>query len=183
MIPARWYLNSDTNPTDLLQQNSSVLVCGTIQSEDNPALEKSISLDQLSLIQNDSASTQLSVKLSKVIYAELFGISRKAIEYAIKADMQDELSDMFKTFIYNIQCKINNQEIENLSDINNPAIVKHKGWPPKRLKANVEQSLHKGKQVLKDSTQVNVMDNNEVKGRKCRKCKGYGHYARTCQNM
>ena len=126
MIPVRWYLNLNTNSIDLLQQNSSVLVCSTIQSENNPALEKSISLDQLSLIRNDSANTRLSIKLTKVIYAELFGILRKAIEYAIKADMQNELSDMFKTFIYNIQCKINNQEIENLSDINNPAIVKHK---------------------------------------------------------
>lgn len=188
MIPARWYLNSDTNPIDLLQQNSPVPVCSTIQSKDNPTLEKSISLDQLSLIRNDSANARLSVKPAKVIYAELFGISRKAIEYAIKADMQDELSDLFKTFIYNIQCKINNQEIENenLSDINNPTITKHKGRPPKRLKANVEQSLYKGKRVLKDSTQVNVMDTkvlDEVKGRKCGKCKEYGHYAKTCRSI
>ena len=41
--------------------------------------------------------------------------------------MQEELSDMFKSFIYNVQCKIDNQEIENLADINNPAIIKHKG--------------------------------------------------------
>ena len=182
-------MNSNTNPTDLLQQNSFVPVCSIIQSEDNPALEKSISLDQLFLIRNDLASAQLSVKPAKVIYVELFGISRKAIEYAIKADMQNELSDIFKTFIYNIQCKINNQEIENVSDINNPMIVKHKERPPKRLKANVEQSLHKGKRVLKDSIQVNVTDTkvlnviDEVKGRKCEKCKEYGHYVRMCRNI
>jgi len=60
--------------------------------------------------------------------------------------MQDELSDMFKTFIYNIQCKINNQEIENLSDINNPAIVKHKGRPysclPKLLSKSIAKFRH-----------------------------------------
>src|ERR1044072_1033631 len=113
-----------------------------------------------------------------MIYAELSGISKKAICYAIKTDMQEELSDMFKSFIYNIQCKIDNQEIENLADINNLAIIKHKGRPPKRLKANVEQSLSKGKRVLKDSTQVNVANvgilnsiEDETKDRKCKKCK------------
>ena len=105
--------------------------------------------------------------------------------------MQEELSDMFKSFIYNIQCKIDNQEIENLADINNPAIIKHKGRLPKRLKANIEQSLSKRKWVLKDSTQVNVVNvgilnsiEDETKGRKYGKCKQYRHYAKTCsQNI
>ncbi len=65
-----------------------------------------------------------------MIYVKLSGISKKAIDYAIKTDIQKELSDMIKTFIYNIQCKIDNQKIENLknlADINNPAIIRYKG--------------------------------------------------------
>ncbi len=37
--------------------------------------------------------------------------------------------DIIKTFIYNIQYKINNQKIKNLknlTDIKNPVIIKHK---------------------------------------------------------
>ncbi len=125
-----------------------------------------------------------------MIYAELSGISKKIINYAIKTDMQKELSDMIKTFIYNIQCKIDNQKIENLeklADINNPAIIRHKGWPLKRFKTNVEQFSSKEKWVLKDSTQVNIMEDaerlNAIKGWKYEKCKQYGHYAKTCQNI
>lgn len=194
MIPNRWYLNTDINPIDMLQQHSSMPICKTTQLEDTPMLER-ISLDQFLLIRNYSDNTLLlPVKSTKMIYAELSGISKKAIDYAIKTDMQKELSDMIKTFIYNVQCKIDNQEIENLenlADINNPAIIRHKGRPPKRFKANVEQSSSKGKRVLKDSTQVNVMVDaeglnaieDETKGRKCGKCKQYGHYAKTCQNI
>ena len=65
-----------------------------------------------------------------MIYTELSNISKKAIDYTIKTDMQKELSDMIKTFIYNIQCKIDNQEIENLENIahiNNLTIIRYKG--------------------------------------------------------
>ena len=43
--------------------------------------------------------------------------------------MQKKLSDIIKTFIYNIQYKIDNQKIENLenlADIKNSAIIKYK---------------------------------------------------------
>ena len=83
-----------------------------------------------------------------MIYVKLSGISKKAIDYAIKTDIQKELSDMIKTFIYNIQCKIDNQKIENLknlADINNPAIIRYKGWLSKRFKTNIEQFSSKGK--------------------------------------
>src|SRR6266542_1851602 len=81
-----------------------------------------------------------------------------------------------------------------ITDVNNPNITKHKGHLPKRLKSNIEQSSSKGKQVLRNSTHINVIDNNEInaegegsgdiintKGRKCGKCKKYGHYAKTCE--
>ena len=76
-----------------------------------------------------------------------------------------------------------------MTDINNPAIVKHKGRPPKRLKSNVETSLVREKQVLKDSVCINIIDDKNVidetsnmKGRRCGKCRQYGHYSKTCQN-
>ncbi len=89
-----------------------------------------ISFNQFLLIQNYLNSSLLSIKSTKMIYAELSDISKKIIDYVIKTNMQKELSDMIKTFIYNIQCKIDNQEIknlENLADINNSTIIRHKG--------------------------------------------------------
>jgi len=134
-------------------------------------------------------------KSNKIIYAELFGLSKKIINLAIKTDIYWKLSDMFKTFLYDIQNKIDkNQNGDYITDINNPNITKHKGYPLKRLKSNVKQSSSKGKQVLRNSTYINIIDNNEInaegedsgnmintKGHKCRKCKKYEHYAKTCE--
>ena len=105
--------------------------------------------------------------------------------------MQNELSSILKAFIYDAQNKMNGQEIETFVNVNNSAIIKHKGRPPKRLKAGVEQSTSKENRVLQDSMQVNVRNdnnvlegemNNNTKGRRCGICKQYGHYAKTCQN-
>ena len=95
--------------------------------------------------------------------------------------MQHELANLFKTFIYDVQNK--NTLETNFADIENSAITKHKGRPPKRLKSSMET-----KQPLKDSTRVNIADDSNMddtsgtRGRKCGKCKQYGHYAKTCQN-
>ena len=84
---------------------------------------------------------------------------------------------------------MNNQETETETffNINNPAIIKHKERPSKRLKSNAEKSVFKqGKQVLRDSTNIIEEETNETNstmGRKCEKCKQYGHYAKTCQNV
>ncbi len=59
--------------------------------------------------------------------------------------MQYKLLDIFKTFIYNIQNKINDQKIENLANICNPAVIKYKGQLPKKLKTSIEQFLSKEK--------------------------------------
>ena len=56
-------------------------------------------------IQIDSYNFQLlqfSIKSFKAKYAELARLSKKAIEYAIQADMQHELLSLFKIFIYNV---------------------------------------------------------------------------------
>ncbi|CAB4380864.1 unnamed protein product [Rhizophagus irregularis] len=159
IIPSRWYLDINIQLDNL----SPISVCGT-QTEDRVGMEKTI-------------------------YAELFGLSKKAIDCALKANMQHELMNLLKSFIYDTHNK--NVEIqetqETFTDINNPAITKHKGRPPKRFKSSVETL---GKRVLKDSTKVNMItdnviveeETNNTKGRKCGKCKQYGHYAKTCQN-
>ncbi|PKC54855.1 hypothetical protein RhiirA1_542736 [Rhizophagus irregularis] len=138
MIPNRWYLNPDVEPNDILQQYSFI----PIDSYGSPSLYS-------------SQSSQSSVRSPKAIYAELSGLSKKAIDCAIKTEMQDELSNLFKAFIYDIQSRLEGNSI----DINNLVIIKHKGRPPKRLVANVEKDvLHREKKVLKDSSAVNVTE-------------------------
>ena len=126
------------------------------------------------MLRVDLNSSQLAVKSSKAIYAELMGLAKKGIDCALKANMQHELVKLLKTFIYDVQNK-NIEKTDFLTDINNLAITKHKGRPPKRFKSNVEVS---SKRILKDST--NIID--ETKGRRCGRCKQFGHYSKTCQN-
>ncbi|CAB4489194.1 unnamed protein product [Rhizophagus irregularis] len=138
MIPNRWYLNPNVEPNNILQQYSFI----PIDSYGSPSLYS-------------SQSSQSSVRSPKAIYAELSGLSKKAIDCAIKTEMQDELSNLFKAFIYDIQSRLEGNSI----DINNLVIIKHKGRPPKRLVANVEKDvLHREKKVLKDSSAVNVIE-------------------------
>jgi len=134
MILNRWYLNPNVEPNDLLQQYPSILVCGTrLEGPENGIeFENNINFRHLFSIRIDS---QPSVKCStKVMYAELFGLSKKSIDCALKANMQYELLDILKAFVYNVQNKINDQDTENFVDINNPAIIKHKGRPQRDLK-------------------------------------------------
>ncbi|CAG8528782.1 14369_t:CDS:2, partial [Funneliformis mosseae] len=94
----------------------------------------------------DSLGSQLSQKSTKTIYAKLFKLSKK-------------------TFIYDAQNKMNNQEIETETffNINNPAIIKHKGRPSKKLKSNAKKSVSKQeKQVLSNSTNVIEKETNET---------------------
>ncbi|CAB4409132.1 unnamed protein product [Rhizophagus irregularis] len=102
----------------------------------------------------------------------LSGLSKKATDCAIKSNMQHELVNLLKAFIYNVYNKNvqetqETQETETFTDINNPTITKHKRRLPKRLKSSIETSE---KRVLKDSTNVNITE-NETRGRKCGKCK------------
>ncbi|CAB4478203.1 unnamed protein product [Rhizophagus irregularis] len=170
----------------VLDNLSPISVCGT-QTEDRVGMEKSITFQHFFSFRVDSHVSNLAIKSTKAIYAELFGLSKKAIDCALKANMQHELMNLLKSFIYDIHNK--NVEIqetqETFTDINNPAITKHKGRPPKRFKSSVETL---GKRGLKDSTKVNMItdnvivkeETNNTKGQKCGKCKQYEHYAKTC---
>jgi len=187
MIPNRWYLNSDIEPNNLLQRYPFIPVCDKIQLEDNIPFGSNITFQHFFSIRTDSHGSQSSqsfVKSSKAMYAQLSGLSKKAIDYAIKTDTQDELLTIFKAFIYDVQSRL---ELENLFDINNPIVTKHKGRPPKRLIANVEKDLHRERRALEDSSNINVIEGQSdsyiIKGRKCGKCGQYGHYAKTCQNV
>lgn len=190
MIPNRWYLDINIQSTNF-SQYPPIPVCGTTQTENRVGMEKSITFQHFFSFRVDSHDSNLVIKSTKAIYAELFGLSKKVIDCALKANMQHELVNLLKAFIYdthnkNVQKTQKTQEIETFTVINNPDITKHKGRPPKRLKSSVETL---GKRVLKDSTKVNITNNviveeetNNIKGRKCGKCKQYGHYAKTCQN-
>ncbi|CAB5391446.1 unnamed protein product [Rhizophagus irregularis] len=146
-------------------------------------MEKSITFQHFFSFRVDSHGSHSAINSTKAIYVELSRLSKKATDCAIKSNMQHELVNLLKAFIYdvhnkNVQETQETQETETFTDINNPTITKHKGRPPKRLKSGVETS---GKRVLKDSTNVNITE-NETKGRKCGKCKQHGHYAKTCYN-
>ena len=195
LIPNRWYINPDVEPNDLLQQYSFIPVCDKIQSKDNIPFENPITFQHFFSIRIDSCGTQPSqsaVNSPKAMYAELAGLSKKAIDCALKSDKQQELLNIFKAFIYDVKSRL--EQAENFTDIINPVVVKHKGRPPKRLVASVEKGLNREKRVLKDIGNGNVIEDNntsniiedstnDAKGRKCGKCKQYGHYAKTCQNI
>ncbi|PKB93559.1 hypothetical protein RhiirA5_440957 [Rhizophagus irregularis] len=76
MITSRWYLNTDVELSDLLQQYPFIPICDKSQLEDDIPFQ--------------------------TMYVELSGLLKKAIDYAIKADMQHELLNIFKAFIYDI---------------------------------------------------------------------------------
>ncbi|CAB4395984.1 unnamed protein product [Rhizophagus irregularis] len=176
MILNRWYKNPDVEPNDLLQQYSFIPVCDKIQSEDNIPFKNPITFQHFFSIRIDSCGTQPSqsvVNSPKAMYAELAGLSKKAIDCALKSDKL---------------------ELEDFTDIINPIVIKHKGRPPKSLIVSVEKGLNREKWVLKDISSGNIIEDNntsniiedttnDAKGRKCGKCKQYGHYAKTCQNI
>lgn len=192
LISPRWYLEPNINQEIFLQQMPAIILCSITNSEESLPIINNTFKHLLS-IRPITRNSHSIAKPNKTIYAELFGLSKKVIDLAMKANMYQEL----KAFLHDIQNKIkerqqtNDTNDDDVIGVNNPNITKHKGRPPKRLKSSVENSSSKGKQVLRDSTHIiNITDNNEAaegddsgntKGRKCGKCKQYGHYAKTCQ--
>src|SRR5947207_4524920 len=105
MIPSRWYLDTNMQANDLLQHYPPIPVCGTTQVGDGIEMEKSVNFQHLFSLRVDLHSSQLSAKSNKAIYAELFGLSKKAIDCGLKVDMQHKLLNLLKTFIYDAQNK------------------------------------------------------------------------------
>ncbi|CAB4386127.1 unnamed protein product [Rhizophagus irregularis] len=164
-----------------LDNLSPISVCGT-QTEDRVGMEKSITFQHFFSFRIDSHVSNLAIKSTKAIYVELFGLSKKVIDCALKANMQHELMNLLKSFIYDTYNK--NVEIqetqETFTDINNSTITKHKGQPSKRFKSSVETKVAEetrrilerfrqttlvetlGKLVLKDSTKINMITDNVI---------------------
>ena len=92
LISSRWYLEPNINPEILLQQMSAFF---TINSEENPTANGTFK--HLFSIRPIPCNSCLTAKPNKIIYAELSGLSKKAIDLAIKADVYQELSDTGKT--------------------------------------------------------------------------------------
>ena len=193
IIPNRWYLNPNITPNVLFQRYSFIPVCDKIQFEDNIPFKNPITFQHFFSIRIDSCGTQPSqpaVNSPKVRYAELAGLSKKAIDCALKSDKHQELLNIFKAFIYDVKSRL---KPETSTDIINPVVIMHKGRPPKRLIANVEKGLNREKWILKDASSNTIEDNNtsniievstsDTKGRKCSKCKQYRHYVKTCPNI
>ncbi|PKC52955.1 hypothetical protein RhiirA1_480311 [Rhizophagus irregularis] len=70
---------------------------------------------------------QSQIKLYMLNYLDY---QKKVIDSAIKADIYQELSDMFKIFLYKIQTKIDENQQTNedyIIHVKNPNITKHKG--------------------------------------------------------
>ncbi|CAG8763216.1 729_t:CDS:2, partial [Racocetra fulgida] len=53
------------------------------------------------------------------IYAKLFGLSKKIVDYAIKADIRTELSNILKKFINRVQSKVNSNKAQDENGNNN----------------------------------------------------------------
>ncbi|PKB95090.1 hypothetical protein RhiirA5_437393 [Rhizophagus irregularis] len=53
-------------------------------------------------------------------------------------------------------------ELENFTDVINPVVIKHKGWPPKRLISSIEKVLNRENWVLKDVSNSNVIEDNNT---------------------
>jgi hypothetical protein len=191
LISPHWYLEPNNKQETLIQQMSAITLCSN--SEENIPNPNGTFKHLFSIRSTICNPYSTTIKPNKVIYAELFGLSKKVIDSAIKADMYRELSDMYKKFLYDVQKKIDenqnttNDHVIDITGINNPNITKHKGRPPKRLKSSVEQSTSKGKRILRNNAHTttdnkeNADNNGDIKGRKCGNCKQYGHNTRTCQ--
>ncbi len=80
----------------------AIILCFIINLEKSLSTINSI-FKHLFFIQSITCNFHSIVKLNKIIYKELFGLSKKVIDLIIKANMYQEL----KAFFYDIQNKIN----------------------------------------------------------------------------
>ncbi|CAB4431444.1 unnamed protein product [Rhizophagus irregularis] len=103
LISPCWYLKPDINQDTFLQQIPAITLCSTNNSNEN--LITNSTFNHLFSIRSTSSSI---TKSNKIIYARLFGLSKKVIYSAIKANMYQEL--MFKSFLYDIQNKFDEKQ-------------------------------------------------------------------------
>jgi len=85
---------------------SAIILCPTTNLEENLPIITNSTFKHLFSIQSITCNSHLTKRPNKIIYVELFGLSKKVIDLAIKADMHQEL----KAFLYDIQNKINEKQ-------------------------------------------------------------------------
>ncbi|RIB00880.1 hypothetical protein C2G38_2051309 [Gigaspora rosea] len=195
LISSRWYLEPNISQEVLLNQFPFIQVCNASNSENLPPISNFI-FEHLFAVRSISGNSRSTTKNAKTVYAELFGLSKKVIDSAIKANVSQKLFDTLKLFLYDMQNQTGkSQQVDDSNVVvNNPNITKHRGRPPKRLKSNVEVEYpsSKSKQILRE-TNINVSNNKNInakssnngdkiymKGRTCGRYKQVGHYAKTC---
>ncbi|CAI2172049.1 1002_t:CDS:2 [Funneliformis geosporum] len=81
----------------------------------------------------------------------------KVVDIAIKAEQHYELSDILKSFLFELQNKVEQVQNDNVNVIN-PSITAHKEHLPKRLKSSVEQVSHKVKHLLSSTIEFNIIN-------------------------
>ncbi|CAG8824291.1 8481_t:CDS:1, partial [Cetraspora pellucida] len=102
---------TDIQKDKLLQRYSSISVCNITEPRNNIAFKDTINFYYFSSIQSNSPISQSTTNSSntnaKAIYMKLLGLSRKAINLAIRVNIRQELSNTLKDFIYKTQNQIN----------------------------------------------------------------------------
>src|SRR5256885_1326522 len=86
LISFRWYLKPNIEQEVLLLQRSASTLDSIINSKENFPITNG-TFKHLFTIQSTLCNSRSTAKPNKVIYAELFGLSKKIIDSAIKADM------------------------------------------------------------------------------------------------
>ncbi|CAB4483511.1 unnamed protein product [Rhizophagus irregularis] len=100
IIPNRWYLDQSND----LSQYPPIPVCST-QIDNKIEMEKSITFQHFFSFRVDSHGSHSAINSTKAIYAELSGLSKKATDCTIKSNMQHELVNLLKAFIYDVHNK------------------------------------------------------------------------------
>ncbi|CAG8502256.1 1802_t:CDS:2 [Racocetra fulgida] len=140
-----------------------------------------ITLQYLFLVHsNNILNLESASKPTKTIYAELFELLKKAINYAINTKIYSNCLISLKSY----------SRSANNNDTNNPNITRYKERYLNQLKSNIKQN-DKAKQHLRNSTCLNklkslaknsIENESNIKVHKYKKCKQSGHYAKIYSN-
>ncbi|CAG8701366.1 4496_t:CDS:1, partial [Gigaspora rosea] len=99
------------------------------------------------------------------------GYTKKALNYAVRADNVDELVSYLERFIEKMKIELDEQQesVEN-TIIGDPIRVKHKERQPKRYKSGGEDLPKKKIQKVQDMTNASEGSSNLKRIRHCQNC-------------
>ena len=195
MINSHWYNEDQFNEPN---QNLNYI---TIHQTANESIINNVELQQikeLSIIEQLHGGETFTEPLrtlanQKQQYTKGMGLCKKAVDIALKSNTYNELCGMLNNFI---NTKIS-QQISNVSQnldedlIPNPVVFARRGRPPNRYKSSLEiAQLRSRCKPLSDISNKSMEDNrgnhdgteaSDIhKSRRCKNCKEYGHYSKTC---